>query len=616
MNRKAFASTLIAVRSGMPMGVKRASLVALLAGFLALAVLSLPAQARDRPGTPNKGFAANCGYIETAEPAICVEFMNTATEKVGFLMDWTENGTHMSSDLSGRAECITRSAQNYGCMALPWWFSGNTNLKPVTAARFNSQREFPEAFKIKGLLWDAEYCFRFRAIDEDGVISALYSGFTCAHTPAAPGPPGALDPPKLTGIRPSSGEGVIGGATPFKLLVEWHSSPRSSANLGWYAVELWSGTQWLPIEKLDPARAPDPVNLELLVTHSKFGNGDDRQAVRVCALNVVARTCSRESWYYGSLKPKQTAVSELKRLQGVARPGVSTTVSRNPAAQVLLPPGPVSPAISATARPSAYAAVGATDASPQPQPAPAPASSIFYAVDASGALLRYVHDTPEGGTTPDKSLAAAEGWSAYTDVIPAGGNHFYARTGAGDLVWFQHSPNDDPANAWKGPVVVARGWQTFTQIIGGGNGVIYAIAADGAIVWYRHGGFATGDPGGWVGPNKLADGWGDFKFIFSSGGGVIYTVTQDNRLMSNRHLDPVNGAAAWGKPVQVGNGWGAFAQLFSAGNGVIYGLATDGKLTYYRHLSWNAPAPTFKWVGPVAAGDGFDPAAKLVALLR
>jgi hypothetical protein len=67
--------------------------------------------------------------------------------------------------------------------------------------------------------------------------------------------------------------------------------------------------------------------------------------------------------------------------------------------------------------------------------------------------------------------------------------------------------------------------------------------------------------------------------------------------------------------VQVGTGWGGFTQLFSTGGGVIYGLATDGKLAYYRHLTWNAAQPSFKWVGALPAGLGFNPAARIVPLL-
>src|SRR5512134_2029568 len=97
--------------------------------LLASLFLPHPAQARDRPGTPNGGFTGYCANSLLEEPAMCVEFQNTATEKVGFLMEWNENGTLMSSNLLGRAECRMRTAQAYSCRALHQWFSGRTDFK-------------------------------------------------------------------------------------------------------------------------------------------------------------------------------------------------------------------------------------------------------------------------------------------------------------------------------------------------------------------------------------------------------------------------------------------------------------------------------------------------------
>jgi hypothetical protein len=269
--------------------------------------------------------------------------------------------------------------------------------------------------------------------------------------------------------------------------------------------------------------------------------------------------------------------------------------------------------ISQTAVAGRAAAIPAAGGAPAPAPAatPAPASTAFYAIDGKGALIRYAHNSPESGTVPERSVAGASGWNAYTAVIPAGGNHLYARASNGDLLWFEHDP---ASGQWKGPVKVGSGWQSFTQLIGGGNGVIYAIAPDGALVWYRHTGFNTGDPNGWIGPNKVGSGWGGFKSVFSTGNGVLYAVAQDGKLLAYHHLDPVNGEVRWTGPAQVGTGWGGFAQTFSAGNGVIYGIATDGKLSYYRNLTWNLATPTFQWIGPVAVGQA-DPAAKAVAVL-
>ena len=299
---------------------------------------------------------------------------------------------------------------------------------------------------------------------------------------------------------------------------------------------------------------------------------------------------------------------------GAARAQVGD--SRSATTASALPRGALVTQSATVGRPSA--AIAALGAAQQPSaaaaPTQAPSVTTFYAVDGKGALIRYSHNLPEDGSAPNPSVAAVAGWNVYNAVIPAGGNRLYARAANGDLLWFQHSPGN-AANPWSGPVKVGNGWQSFKQIIGGGNGVIYAIAPDGSLMWYRHAGFATGDPNAWVGPTKVGTGWGNFRNVFSSGDGVIYAVTQDGKLMVYHHLDPVNGSMRWSGPVQVGTGWGGFAQLYSAGNGVIYGLATDGKLSYYRHLTWNAATPTFEWAGPVPAGVGLDPAARITPLL-
>jgi hypothetical protein len=245
----------------------------------------------------------------------------------------------------------------------------------------------------------------------------------------------------------------------------------------------------------------------------------------------------------------------------------------------------------------------------------APAATVFYAANRDGTLTEYRHANPESGGVAKQLAPSGAAWGGFDQIIPAGGNHLYARATNGDLLWFQHDGVNDGSNSWRGPVKVGNGWQSFTQLVGGGNGVIYAIAPDGTLMWYRHAGFASGDPNAWLGPKKVGSGWNSFKAVFSSGDGVIYAVGRDDRLMVYRHLDPMNGEMRWSGPVQVGTGWGGFAQLFSAGNGVIYGVASDGKISYYRHLTWNAATPTFKWVGALPAGDGFNPAVKIVPLL-
>jgi hypothetical protein len=318
---------------------RRGLLASIFLALLASVLLAQPAQARDRPGTPNGGFTGNCGPYLTEEPILCVEFRNTATEKVGFLMEWTENGVLMPSDLSGRSDCITHSAQFYYCRALHMWFLGHTDfeqaghldqlINPTGGQKFNSDREYPEGFQIKGLLYDSEYCFRFMAVTQYGVRSGAWSGFTCARTPPPPPKPPAPATPKVTGIQPTSGDRVAGYGTPFRLLVEWTGPTVGNNNVGGYSVELWRKPQWVGVPiTADPNRPNFSTAYEGYVEAGYLGPPEQRQAVRVCSTNIQQKSCSTETWYYGLIAPKDKASAN----PNIARvtPVPQTTVSMNP----------------------------------------------------------------------------------------------------------------------------------------------------------------------------------------------------------------------------------------------------------------------------------------------
>ena len=306
--------------------MKSAAAMLMPALVMLLASLLLPAtaQARDRPGTPNGGFTGYCANALSEEPAMCVEFRNTATEKVGFLMEWTENGALMPSDLSGRSECRMHSAQEYDCRALHHWFSGHTDfeqadklselINPTTSGKFKSDRNVVQGFRLKGLLYDTEYCFHFMAVDLYGVRSGAWSGFTCARTPSPPGKPAAASTPKVTGIQPTSGEGVVGNGTPFQLLVEWTGPQVGAENVGWYSIELLRNSKWIAVPfKSEPNRVNSATNFEALVEAAYLDSPGQRQAARVCSQNVQQKTCSREGWYYTFGKAQATVTNETVR---------------------------------------------------------------------------------------------------------------------------------------------------------------------------------------------------------------------------------------------------------------------------------------------------------------
>jgi hypothetical protein len=290
---------------------------------------------------------------------MCVEFRNTATEKVGFLMEWTENGTLMPSDLSGRSECRMQSAGNYDCRALHHWFSGHTDFKqadkfsefinPKTSGKFQADHNVVQGFRLKGLLYDSEYCFRFMAVDIYGVLSGAWSGFACARTPSPAGKPVAPAVPKVTGLQPVSGEGIVGNGTPFRLLVEWSGPQLGADNVGWYGIELWRKPQWVPVPSVsDKNRINFATSFEAQVEAASLGPPEQHQAVRVCSQNIQQKTCSREAWYYGRLMPKQsvTADRELARITPAPRTTLTTASAvATSRASLLVPPANAAPAL-------------------------------------------------------------------------------------------------------------------------------------------------------------------------------------------------------------------------------------------------------------------------------
>jgi len=297
-----------------------------IAGIAGLAfVIAAPSLARDRPGTPNESSAGYCASPLREPPKICVQFQNTATEAVGFLMHWTENGVVIPSDLRGRSECRLKEAQYFYCHALDRWFSGKTSITPPDKLsqlthptydpRFTTDREYPEGFRVTNLAYDSEYCFSFRSVDRYGVISGDWSGAVCARTPSPPGEPTMPGTPTITGVLATSGAGVEGDGTPFKLLVEWPRPDANAGNIGWYELESLIGSAWLASgQRHYPERfANQREELEVVLEGREDTDPTKRRALRVCAHNVVHKACSQEGWYFPFAAPKDRLSPAIER---------------------------------------------------------------------------------------------------------------------------------------------------------------------------------------------------------------------------------------------------------------------------------------------------------------
>jgi hypothetical protein len=267
----------------------------------------------------------------------------------------------------------------------------------------------------------------------------------------------------------------------------------------------------------------------------------------------------------------------------------------------------------------------------------------LYVIKNDGTVFWYRHQDAATGTpsgfmgpktviTPLPLTAALIlrknhlNWAQFRDVISAGGANFYARTEAGDLLWYQHIGFNDGSENWNGPIKVATGWQRFKKIFSGGDGVVYGIDEAGDLYWYRHAGYATGGgPETWTRPIKVGTGWGDFKKVFSAGSGVIYATGPNGDLFWYRHNYYMTGSPdnllrrlsrpLWSGPVKVRSIWDSYVALFSPGDGVIYAVQADGGLVWYRHSSWNDEVATQALDGPKLVGSGWAGFRTIVPLM-
>jgi len=193
--------------------------VSLAVGAVAILVMECAPErtsARDRPGTPNRETAYACQKEGTlsysARPSICVMFNNTATERVRFDVEWTADGVKLTQEaFAGHVECARRVTPQFDpdgtqCVAgsnlmgsrastqlsglIDW--SGFVDDLLAGEAPINSPAIPREAFLVKDLEFDTDYCFRFkaRAADND-VVSEEWSNWACARTAGAPPKPPA-----------------------------------------------------------------------------------------------------------------------------------------------------------------------------------------------------------------------------------------------------------------------------------------------------------------------------------------------------------------------------------------------------------------------------------------
>ncbi|CAN5347532.1 hypothetical protein BH11PSE14_BH11PSE14_09000 [soil metagenome] len=245
-----------------------------------------------------------------------------------------------------------------------------------------------------------------------------------------------------------------------------------------------------------------------------------------------------------------------------------------------------------------------------------------YAIAADGRLVWYRKD---GGAAPWQGpITVSGGWTAYREVVAAGGNSLFALSNDGHLFWLRHDGFNDGSREWSGPVELSGGWDV-QRIFAGGDGIVYAIKSDGALLWCRDANYVA--DGGELALDNcrvVGSGWGDFKDVFSEGKGTIYAIKADGTLLLYHHLGYANGDWTWTGPATIGSDWQQFQQVVATGDGNLLAIRPDGRMLLYRYRPPRAPAPGYKalgrvgsmtWQGPVEIGSGWTGFRKVFALL-
>jgi hypothetical protein len=267
-----------------------AALSRVLAAGLAVAAAS-PALARDRPGTPNDVYAARCpdSVRPNVGPGdICVQLHNTATESVKFAAEWTING-ELQNDPVGAKLHVT---------CLNSFLVPNLHCNAAIAMGYPEQMAMlasvtvPQGIRFSGLAYDVQYCFRFEAIDADGVVSEIWSERVCVQTPPPPPLPQAPTNVHATLLPAESGIGVPGPEKPPRLLIEWEAD---DAAVGWYLVQRFDKV-WAPGRELERGQIGPALNTShdeiIQTTPQDVAAHPFGAQFRVCAENATGEACS------------------------------------------------------------------------------------------------------------------------------------------------------------------------------------------------------------------------------------------------------------------------------------------------------------------------------------
>jgi hypothetical protein len=296
-------------------------------GASAAIALAVPTVAfADRPGTPNGESAHQCNGLGDF-PQVCVTFNNTATELVGFDIEFTADGVKIdgaADDHPHRRPTPGHRPQAVDIYERPW--SSPHCLGPGCQARqpleiFSpARRSFmygslsgekaegrtgdndkndmyipPRGFRVVNLDYGVTYCFRFKARRmSDDMVSENWSNWACATTGGPP--PKPLPPPAVT--TDYTPGGVDWRIVPPSVVIKWGKSlnaasyivgrpPVRQLNNG--TIELYSQLQvkageFAVTDPLSGSDAPQDLTNPSIV-------------YAVCAINVSGYACTTHTTF-------------------------------------------------------------------------------------------------------------------------------------------------------------------------------------------------------------------------------------------------------------------------------------------------------------------------------
>ncbi len=178
---------------------RRRALLWLLPMALAAVALTSPAEARDRPGTPNQEALYVCDHPAPGfAPVLCATFNNTASETVRFEIETTRNGQPYALDPNtfNCKNVHTRQvfATDAGGNQVPTGrYVASGEICYVSGKTYTHRRDTPDplyVFETLPVDWNTQYCMRFRARRaSDSVVSERWSNFACQNVPPQPAAP-------------------------------------------------------------------------------------------------------------------------------------------------------------------------------------------------------------------------------------------------------------------------------------------------------------------------------------------------------------------------------------------------------------------------------------------